>query len=184
MSEMVSRLVSDQGDVATGTGRTMRLREKVEVEKKEIRKMISSWADCAAPLIRLPMLGETNAVLAEPWHINRVGGFGFTVPAGVTTDGASIPRFLWRICGHPLEWPRVYAAMLHDWLYSGVDPEIFVDGAVPSDLSRKEADLCYYFLLRHFGISAFRAGIEYLALRFFGASHYKSSCNSAGKTKE
>ena len=114
--------------------------------------MISQWADCAVPLIRLPMLGETDAVLMEPWHIDRVGSFGFTVPAGTTTDGASIPRWLWRVCGHPLEAPRVYAALLHDWLYSGVDPEIFVDGAVPSDLSREEADLCYYFLLRHFGI--------------------------------
>ena len=184
MSEMVSRLVSDQGDVVTGTGRTMRLREKVEVEKEEIRKMISSWADCAAPLIRLPMLGETDAVLMEPWHINRVGGFSFTVPAGTTTDGASIPRFLWRVCGHPLQWPRVYAAMLHDWLYSGIDPVIFVEGACPSDLTRKEADLCYYFLLRHFGVPAWKAAIEYLALRWFGASHYKTSGNSAGKEKE
>ena len=142
------------------------------------------YADCSAPLIRLPIWGETDAVLMEDWHIEDVANFTFTVPANTTTDGASIPRFLWRICGHPLEAPRVYAAMLHDWLYSGVDPDIFVDGAVPSDLTRKEADLCYYFLLRHFGISAIRAGIEYLALRWFGKSHYKSSGNSAGKTKE
>jgi hypothetical protein len=163
----------------------MRFREEAQIEEEESGKMTSAWANCAAPLIRLPMLGETNAVLMEPWHIEHVGGFRFTVPAGVTSDGASIPRFLWRICGHPLEWPRVYAAMLHDWLYSGVDPVIFVDGAVPSDLTRKEADLCYYFLLRHFGISAWRAAVEYLALRLFGGWHYKkASGDSAGENKE
>lgn len=146
--------------------------------------MRTHFADCSSPLIRLPIYGETDAVLAEPWRINHVGGFSFTVPAGITTDGASIPRWLWRVCGHPLQAPRVYAAVLHDWLYSGVDPEIFVDGAVPSDLTRKDADLCYYFMLRHFGVKAWIAAVEYLALRLFGASHYKSSGNSAGKQKE
>ena len=52
----------------------------------------------------------------EDWHV-EVRGFEFTVPAGTRTDGASIPRFLWRVCGHPLQAPRVYAATLHDWLY-------------------------------------------------------------------
>ena len=85
--------------------------------------MRTPYADCSAPLIRLPVWGETDAVLMEDWHIEDVANFTFTVPAGTTTDGASIPRFLWRVCGHPLEAPRVYAAMLHDWLYAGVDPD-------------------------------------------------------------
>ena len=82
--------------------------------------MRTEWADCAAPLIRLPIstLGETEAVLMEDWTV-EVCGYRFTVPAGATTDGASIPRFLWRVCGHPLESPRLYAALLHDWIYGG-----------------------------------------------------------------
>ena len=133
--------------------------------------MRTPYADCSAPLIRLPVWGETDAVLMEDWHIEDVANFSFTVPANTTTDGASIPRFLWRICGHPLEAPRVYAAMLHDWLYAGVDPDTPC-GAKPSDITRKEADLCYYFLLRHFGVSRFKAMVEYIALRLFGGSHY------------
>ena len=133
--------------------------------------MRTPYADCSAPLIRLPVWGETDAVLMEDWHIEDVANFTFTVPAGTTTDGASIPRFLWRVCGHPLEAPRVYAAMLHDWLYAGVDPDD-TQGVKPSEISRKEADLCYYFLLRHFGVCRFKAAVEYLALRMFGGSHY------------
>ena len=133
--------------------------------------MKTDFATCSAPLIRLPVWGETDAVLMEDWHVDDVNGFRFVVPAGTTTDGASIPRFLWRVCGHPLQAPRVYAAMLHDWLYAGVDPEA-PSCSRPSDITRKEADLCYYSLLRHFGVSAWKAMIEYLALRLFGGSHY------------
>lgn len=136
--------------------------------------MKTEWASCAAPAIRLPLttLCETDAVLMEDWHIDDLCGFAFTVPKGAETDGASIPRFLWRVCGHPLEAPRVYAAMLHDWLYSGVDPAEDKGGAHPSDVSRADADLCYYNLLRHFGVSWWRAKTEYYALRMFGGSHY------------
>lgn len=144
--------------------------------------MKTRFATCSAPLIRLPIstMGESDAVLMEDWYIDNVVGFRFVVPAGTRTDGASIPRFLWRLCGHPLMAPRVYAALLHDWLYSGESPSTatqahdrnYYDGAWPSDLTRKEADRCYYALLRHFGVSAWRAGTEYCVLRICGKSHY------------
>ena len=126
--------------------------------------MTTEWALCAAPIIRLPIstLGETEAVLMEDWHV-EVLGVEFTVPAGTTTDGASIPRFLWRLCGHPLQAPRVYAALLHDWLY-GVGWQI--------GISREMADKIYRALLRHFGVSAWIAGTEYYALRLCGGAHY------------
>lgn len=127
--------------------------------------MITKWASCSAPIIRLPIstLGETEAVLMEDWHV-EVLGVEFTVPAGTTTDGASIPRFLWRVCGHPLETPRVYAATLHDYLYRH---------GYAMGVSRAQADECYRALLRHFGVAAWRAGIEYYALRLFGGSNYR-----------
>ena len=128
--------------------------------------MITDYANCAAPVIRLPIstLGEKEAVLMEDWHVDDVCGYRFTVPSGTRTDGASIPRFLWRVCGHPLQAPRVYAATLHDWLYGGAELGI----------TRKEADRCYYALCRHFGIPWWKAKTEYYALRWFGASHYRS----------
>lgn len=146
--------------------------------------MRTKWADCAAPLIRLPIstLGEKEDVLMEPWTIARVGDwFGFEIPAGATTDGASIPRLLWCVCGHPLQAPRVYAALAHDWLYRN---------AWRIGISRREADEIYYALLRHFGVAAWKADIEYCALWLCGRRHYVgeppkgASGNSAGDKKE
>lgn len=128
--------------------------------------MKTEWADCAAPIIRLPIstLGETEAVLMEPWTLYRAGDFfGIEIPAGTTTDGASIPRLLWRVCGHPLQAPRVYAALAHDWIYRN---------AWRLGFTRREADEIYYALLRHFGISAFCADVEYYTLRLFGGRHF------------
>ena len=45
-------------------------------------------------------------------------------------------------------------------------------------VTREQADECYYALLRHFGVAAWRAKTEYYALRMFGASNYRT-----GKTK-
>lgn len=130
----------------------------------------------------------------EDWAV-EVCGYRFTVPAGATTDGASIPRFLWRVCGHPLMAPRVYAALLHDWIYGGcllpapgLAPRVHaarytgvsyvavatLDGVEldPCEITRAEADDCYYHLLRHFRISSFCAHVEWGALRVFGRSHW------------
>lgn len=125
--------------------------------------MKTKWADCTAPLIRLPLLGENVSVLMEDWSV-AVRGHEFVIQHGTITDGASIPRFLWRVCGCPHEAPRVYAALLHDWLYA--------NGAAMG-ITRAEADECYYALLRHFGVGAFRAGIEFYALRVCGGAHYQ-----------
>lgn len=125
--------------------------------------MKTKWADATAPLIRLPLLGENVSVLMEDWSV-AVRGHEFVIQHGTITDGASIPRFLWRVCGCPHEAPRVYAALLHDWLYA--------NGAAMG-ITRAEADECYYALLRHFGVGAFRAGIEFYALRVCGGAHYQ-----------
>lgn len=128
--------------------------------------MKTEFADCAAPIIRLPIttLGEKEAVLMEPWTIYRVDDFyDIEIPAGATTDGASIPRLLWRVCGHPLQAPRVYAAVAHDWIYRN---------AWRLGFTRREADRIYRALERHFGIGACAAAVEYRVLRWFGGRHY------------
>jgi hypothetical protein len=86
----------------------------------------------------------------------------YVVPKGFVFDGASIPRFLWRVCGCPLEQPRVLAAALHDYLYSRGG----------SDGDRLRADQIYRAMLKHLGISGFCAGVEYYSIRCFGGSHF------------
>lgn len=121
----------------------------------------SRWT---VPEVRLPLFEGEGAVLLQDWTVS-VGGWLFTVPAGTATDGASIPRALWRVCGHPLQAPRVYAALVHDYLYGG---------GGPGCITRVDADAIYRSLLVSLGWGACRAAVEYYALRLFGASHWTS----------
>jgi len=37
---------------------------------------------------------------------------------GVEVDGASIPRFLWRLLGHPFEGANAWYSLPHDYIYN------------------------------------------------------------------
>ena len=89
--------------------------------------------------------------LAEPF-----GG----VPAGFVTDGGSIPRFFWRICGHPMQAPQVRAYVRHDWEYA---------------VARKPRKVCDDQLLadlKDCGVGLVNRTTQYFAVRAFGARHY------------
>jgi hypothetical protein len=86
----------------------------------------------------------------------------YHIPAGFKTDGASIPRFLWRVCGTPLDVPRIYAAIVHDWLYSGGRP----------DATRADADAIYRDMQIALGVPRIKAYVEWVALRLCGGSHW------------
>lgn len=116
----------------------------------------------SAPMVRLPLPGESEAVLMQDWTV-CTSGWRIFVPTGTKTDGASIPRALWRVCGHPLESPRVYAALVHDYLYGG---------GGPGEITRADADAVYRDLLVRYGWGKFRASVEYYSLRLFGSSHW------------
>lgn len=152
----------------------------------------------------MPMDGFDSALLMEPWWLT-VLGFDCTVPAGVWSDGASIPRPLQWVCGSSMQTPRLYAAIWHDAAYQGLFP----------GMTRRFADRGYRALLIHFWhvgyvedglghratgfyarvhnglaralncISWTVAWIEYTALRLFGRSHWhkSSSGKQAGKQK-
>ena len=101
--------------------------------------------------------------LAADWRVT-VDGEEIVIPAGFVTDGASIPRFLWRVCGHPFQLPRLPVAIVHDFAYSGQWPE----PAIP----REYADELYYDGLVERGVRRFCAWVEYRAIRIFGADHF------------
>lgn len=118
--------------------------------------MKTKWADADFPVVAT---NDGIAYLDDDWCVS-VRSSVFVVPADFSSDGASVPRALWWLCGDPMERPRLYAAMLHDWLYT--------TGVV----SRAEADAIYYAMLRHFGYSPVDASVNYLAVRLFGSRHY------------
>ena len=60
--------------------------------------------------------GETVVVLyADMAYYTSKGCI--VVPKGFESDGCSMPRFFWRIFGHPFSMEYLREAILHDWLY-------------------------------------------------------------------
>lgn len=104
-------------------------------------------------------VSKVENMLDRNWTVSlKLGEKTVTIwiKAGFKFDGASIPRALWRLCGHPFEVPRIAAALAHDWLYR----------AQVTD--RETADEIFNILCKRVGMPCWRTGPEYYALRFFG----------------
>lgn len=112
------------------------------------------------------IISGSTCRLARDWELRLELDDGtechVKIGAGFVFDGASIPRALWRVCGHPLEAPRFVAALVHDWLYAA------------HVTTRAEADAIYRAILRAVGVAGWRCAIEYAALRLAGGAAWKS----------
>lgn len=116
----------------------------------------------------VPMPFVTPGVVAGEWRLARTYHFAGILPdgrvfeiwilEGFTFDGASIPRALWRLCGTPMEIPRIVAALMHDWLYRAQVCE------------RALADEIFNCVCKTVGMSSWRTGPEWAALRAFGGA--------------
>ena len=78
--------------------------------------------------------GETWAILLEKIVFSYKGQL-YTIPVGFRSDGASLPRFFWRIIGHPFDMAYLREAVIHDYLYKH------------QPCTRKEADRFLFVLL-------------------------------------
>lgn len=101
--------------------------------------------------------------LTEPWD---------GIPAGFVTDGGSIPRFLWRVLGPPIDADTVAAYIRHDWNYQ------------TGRVKRKAADAKLYADLRASGVGIIRANIIYAGVRAFGGSHYLTDRDASQASTE
>lgn len=83
------------------------------------------------------------------------------VPAGFTTDGASIPRLFWSIFS---PYGDCFgAAVIHDYLYN-----------VKNDFSRKQADKIFLEGMKLLSVSYLRRNTVYYSVRMFGKIAYKN----------
>ena len=98
----------------------------------------------------------TMVILLEPIEVG-----GWTVPAGVASDGGSIPRFAWPWCS-PLDGRYLHIYVLHDWCYlNGIDREL--------------ADRTLLDLLILAGMRRTQAYAIHCAVRVFGGSHWSNA---------
>ena len=103
-----------------------------------------------------------NFVLEEDLTFIRpaeVGGAAIRVPAGSTTDGASIPEPLWS-AGFPPFGPWWMAAVLHDAAYHRQ--------TVPEIPNRQTADLVFWEAMVALGVEASIARTIYAGVRAGG----------------
>ena len=115
-------------------------------------------------------------VLLEDWVV-EYDGVIYTVPKGFVTDGATIPEFLWPIFGTPTDVPRLYVALLHDYLYT-IGP---VKDSDPKCKLRTKADQIYRDFNIQLGEPKWRTYVEYRFIRWFGGKHWvvedEEGCN-------
>lgn len=104
-------------------------------------------------------------VVAANWRVEGVLSdgrvFAVSVRVGFRFDGCSVPRALWRLCGHPMEVPRVAAALAHDWLYAA------------HACDRETADAIYAAICRMVGMGSVRTWIEHKAIRLCGGAAWR-----------
>ena len=87
-----------------------------------------------------------------------------TVPAGFSSDGASVPRFFWRIVFPPGDTRALRAAFLHDFIYRNH----------PEGWSRKAADDLFRKVLIEDGVPRFSADLAWCGVRCFGESSWEA----------
>ncbi|HYD00301.1 MAG TPA: DUF1353 domain-containing protein [Phycisphaerales bacterium] len=97
--------------------------------------------------------GHEIVLAAALTYTTKVGEY-IEIPTGATSDGASIPRLLWRIL--PPFGKYWKAALLHDYLYR--------DTRRP----KKECDLLLKEAAIACGVPAWKAQILYLGVALFG----------------
>ena len=98
--------------------------------------------------------------------IYEVGALGsgalITVPTGFSTDGASIPQFLWSVMP---TWGRYSrAAVIHDYLY------VLLKSGTPHPLApdRRTADAIFYEAMVVCGTNSTVRWVIWAAVRVFG----------------
>jgi len=84
---------------------------------------------------------------------------------GMPTDGASIPKFTWRIIGSPLIGKYVGAALIHDALYTS-------QGL--GKLNKEDVDKLFLEMMKVEGVSCWKRYAMYYAVKFGGRSAWES----------
>lgn len=116
------------------------------------------------PFLEKTILSESsdgrNDVLARALNYTSRVGELIIVPVGASTDGASIPRFLWSILP-PVGADYWMPAVLHDWLYrrtqraKGACDKLLLEAMLDHGVNKFKAEVIYCGV-KYGGFLAFR----------------------------
>jgi len=115
--------------------------------------------------IRISPAGEGRVSVASEYTIDITTVDGIrhvvTLPEGYVFDGASIPRLVWSVIGHPFDPSFLVAAAVHDWYCERAtelkDYQLRVIG-----------DAVFFALLRRAGVPWWKRSSMYVAVRSYG----------------
>lgn len=110
------------------------------------------------------MSKNVKAEFLRDGRIRLIRDFG-EVPSNFVCDGASVPRLLWRLFGHPYDKRHIRAGVRHDWRYH-------VGG---DESMRKAVDEQYRKDLKADGQRVVLRWLEYFAVRLCGRSHFNNT---------
>jgi len=99
-------------------------------------------------------ISKKKIQLTKSLHLNYKG-VKVTLPKGFTTDGASIPRFLWWF-GRPFDEDTLLASYTHDYLYHR------------TEMPRLIADLIFLDMMKENGVGFFKRWTYFKAVLLFG----------------
>lgn len=149
------------------------VKNRIELHYCPDKSIVKQLLDLYTAYPGLPLLIPMDDKLktwevSGDWHCSY-NNHKYTIPSGFITDGASIPTWLVPLCGSSMEIPRVFAAVLHDYLYT-IGP---IQDKDKHCKLRKEADKVYRDYNIQLGMSKFRANFEYYFIRSFGWAYWK-----------
>lgn len=102
-------------------------------------------------------------ILGDPLVV-QIDGERVEIPAGFTTDGASVPGWAQTITRwKPWDDPQRWAGIVHDWLYS------------QPGVTKRHADEVFREILKSEGASWLRRTLMYAAVVVGGGSAYRAN---------
>ena len=116
----------------------------------------------------LDPISNGKAILLEE-YVYDINGYLIRVPKSFITDGASVP--------HSLQWlynpygKYINAAVIHDYLYSSYNN---------TGINRTLADKIFRHIMQETGIDKRTIRRFYIAVKYFGATSWKSKLQNEG----
>ena len=125
-------------------------------EKPAVRPLEGSDYELAQEFSFRATVGGDGRAGARQFRTSGVWDVVVHVKPGFRTDGASIPRLLWRVFGSPYDPDIFPSAIGHDGLYRGE--------VVP----RKDADIAFLKMMEKSGVPEKKRRLIYRGVRWFG----------------
>ena len=130
--------------------------EAVFPEKPAVRPLEGSDYELAQEFSFRARVGTDGRAGARQVRTDGSWDVVVRVKPGFRTDGASIPRWLWRVFGSPYDPDIFPSAIGHDGLYRG---EI---------IPRKDADRAFLKMMEKSGVPEKKRRLVYRGVRWFG----------------